>query len=123
MLFRSLSHAIAKGVIKGLTGKELRFVVTRKAQNATSLRRNSSSNPLKEEQFLLLALAATGAIFCLTPAFQKGVGLGTPALWLVLMALQALPYISALMAQSICERGGHPHLSLPAQTTPHRQIS
>ena len=128
MLFgMGLSHSIAKGVVNGLLGKNLRFIVTRKAHNQVNethdpLRSPSipSGHGLREEQFLLLALTAVAALFALTPSFQKGIGFGTPALWLILIGLQALPYISALAAQSICERNRRPPVgfSSQAQTDP-----
>lgn len=96
----ALSHAIAVGGWTGLLGRSAVFHVTRKramgvAQPAPTQQRWGSVWP---QALLLAALVGVGAALALEAAWMGGPsGLnGTVMAWLLILALQGLPYAAAL---------------------------
>jgi exo-beta-1,3-glucanase (GH17 family)/cellulose synthase/poly-beta-1,6-N-acetylglucosamine synthase-like glycosyltransferase len=87
-----LSHAIARGILHGLTREKTSFVVTAKS------RRLGGSNfaafaPVREE--LLMSIALLLAIVGM--AINFGTYYIEGELWMVILAAQAIPYLSALV--------------------------
>ncbi|HET8899691.1 MAG TPA: glycosyltransferase [Rhodanobacteraceae bacterium] len=87
-----LSHAIARGILHGLTRQKTAFVVTAKS------RRMGGSGfaafaPVREELLMAvaLALAVCGMIFTFGGTYIEG------KLWVAILSAQAIPYVSALI--------------------------
>ena len=92
-----LSHAIARGVLAGLFGRRGVFEVTRKA--AVGARR-ATAGGVREEAALLAGLVA-----CLLGLFIDGLETGRAHEgWLLLLALQCLPYLAALACAHLSGR-------------------
>jgi hypothetical protein len=96
-----LSHAIARGILHGLTREKTSFVVTAKS------RRLGGSNfaafaPVREE--LLMALALMLCIAGMAEAFGTRYIEGT--LWMIILAAQSIPYVSAVTGAWIAHRSG-----------------
>jgi cellulose synthase/poly-beta-1,6-N-acetylglucosamine synthase-like glycosyltransferase len=96
-----LSHAIARGILHGLTREKTSFVVTAKS------RRLGGSNfaafaPVREE--LLMALALMLCIAGMAEAFGTRYIEGT--LWMIILAAQSIPYVSAVAGAWIAHRSG-----------------
>ncbi|GLQ49544.1 glycosyltransferase [Dyella flava] len=96
-----LSHAIARGILHGLTRQKTSFVVTAKS------RRLGGSNfaafaPVREEMLMLcaLVLCIIGMARSTASHFTEG------QLWMFILAAQAIPYISALAGAWIAHRSG-----------------
>lgn len=97
----SLSHAIARGILHGLTREKTSFVVT-----AKSRRLGGSSfaafAPVREELLMALALA-----LCV---FGMAHGYGTryieSTLWMFILAAQSIPYVSAVAGAWIAHKAG-----------------
>lgn len=96
-----LSHAIARGILHGLTREKTSFVVTAKS------RRLGGSNfaafaPVREE-----LLMASALLFCV---IGMGVNYGTQyiegMLWMFILAAQAIPYVSAVVGAWIAHKAG-----------------
>lgn len=92
-----LSHAIAKGIISGLIKKDGVFKVTAKGKTAGSGTRFEWIQPIKEEALLLSALFACG----LAMLMSRGFGNLDAQIWVALLSLQSLPYLSAVACQLI----------------------
>jgi len=97
----SLSHAIARGILHGLTREKTSFVVTAKS------RRLGGSNfaaftPVREEMlmFLALVLCIVGMAMSSASRFIEG------QLWIFILAAQSIPYFSALVGAWIAHRSG-----------------
>ncbi|WP_225737336.1 glycosyltransferase [Dyella acidiphila] len=97
----SLSHAIARGILHGLTREKTSFVVTAKS------RRLGGSNfaafaPVREEMLMLLALVlcVVGMSMSVFARFAEG------RLWMFILAAQAIPYISAMIGAWIAHKSG-----------------
>ncbi|KLD64661.1 glycosyltransferase family 2 protein [Dyella japonica] len=97
----SLSHAIARGILHGLTREKTSFVVTAKS------RRLGGSNfaafaPVREE--FLMAIALVGCIVGMGLRFGTHYVEGT--LWMFILAAQAIPYVSAVIGAWIAHKAG-----------------
>ncbi|HEV7775535.1 MAG TPA: glycosyltransferase family 2 protein [Luteibacter sp.] len=96
-----LSHAIARGILHGLTREKTAFVVTAKS------RRLGGSNfaafaPVREEGLMALALGL--AVIGMGKAYGTTYIEGT--LWMAILAAQSIPYVSALVGAWIAHRAG-----------------
>jgi exo-beta-1,3-glucanase (GH17 family)/glycosyltransferase involved in cell wall biosynthesis len=96
-----LSHAIARGILHGLTREKTSFVVTAKS------RRLGGSNfaafaPVREE--LLMAVALTCCVVGMGLRFGTHYVEGT--LWMFILAAQAIPYVSAVVGAWIAHKAG-----------------
>jgi len=93
-----LSHAIARGVMMGILQKVGVFVVTAKTKTAVS--KWQLFAPIREELMILIALilAATAMLF------SRGLTNIDAQLWVSMLALQSLPYISALACQLLAQK-------------------
>lgn len=89
-----LSHAIAKGIIMGIIQKRGVFKPTAKGKG---LEKNSLLGPVREEFLLLLALIVSA----LAMLYSRGVQNLDAQLWVAMLSLQSLPYISAVASQII----------------------
>ncbi|WP_233841202.1 glycosyltransferase [Dyella sp. 2HG41-7] len=97
----SLSHAIARGILHGLTREKTSFVVTAKS------RRLGGSNfaafaPVREEMLMFLALALCVVGMAMSPASRFIEG----QLWIFILSAQSIPYFSALVGAWIAHRSG-----------------
>ena len=97
----SLSHAIARGILHGLTRKKTAFIVT-----AKSRRLGESSfaafAPAREE--LLMALALTLCVIGMAMSYGTRYIEGT--LWMFILSAQSVPYFSAVAAAWIAHKAG-----------------
>nr|WP_267224981.1 glycosyltransferase family 2 protein [Dyella silvae] len=96
-----LSHAIARGILHGLTREKTSFVVTAKS------RRLGGSNfaafaPVREE--FLMAIALLGCIIGMGMRFGTQYIEGT--LWMFILAAQSIPYVSAVIGAWIAHKAG-----------------
>ena len=96
-----LSHAIARGILHGLTREKTSFVVTAKS------RRLGGSNfaafaPVREEMLMAIAL-----LLCV---IGMGKAYGTQyvesTLWMFILAAQSIPYVSAVVGAWIAHKAG-----------------
>jgi exo-beta-1,3-glucanase (GH17 family)/cellulose synthase/poly-beta-1,6-N-acetylglucosamine synthase-like glycosyltransferase len=97
----SLSHAIARGILHGLTRKKTAFIVTAKS------RRLGESGfaafaPAREE--LLMALALTLCVIGMAMSYGTRYIEGT--LWMFILSAQSVPYFSAVAAAWIAHKAG-----------------
>lgn len=109
-----LSHAIARGVFAGLSRKKGEFKRTAKGRGAFS--GIAFIDPIREEMGLLLALIIASIALLATRGTENREAL----LWVVMLALEMLPYLAALACQIIAhlpERGGAPEE--PISNAPH----
>ncbi|GAB3782585.1 glycosyltransferase family 2 protein [Dyella agri] len=96
-----LSHAIARGILHGLTREKTSFVVT-----AKSRRMGGSSfaafAPVREELLMAVAL-----LLCVV---GMGLNYGTHyiegMLWMFILAAQSIPYVSAVVGAWIAHKAG-----------------
>ncbi len=102
-----LSHAIAKGIIMGLIKKDGVFKVTAKGKS-TLTSKLSMIEPIREELLLLLALILCAFAMLVT----RGVENLDAQLWVAMLSLQSLPYISAVASQVIAEMPDKPEPQL-----------
>ncbi len=96
-----LSHAIARGILHGLTREKTSFVVTAKS------RRMGGSNfaafaPVREEGLMAIALA----LCIIGMARSYGTHYIEGMLWIFILAAQSIPYVSALVGAWIAHRSG-----------------
>ncbi len=97
----SLSHAIARGILHGLTRKKTAFIVTAKS------RRLGESGfaafaPAREE--LLMAVALTLCVIGMAMSYGTRYIEGT--LWMFILSAQSVPYFSAVAAAWIAHKAG-----------------
>ena len=92
-----LSHAIARGIIMGIIQKNGVFKVTSKGKVAT--KKLAILNPIIEEVILLAALI----ICALAMIATRGMENFDAQLWVALLSLQSLPYVSALVCQILAQ--------------------
>jgi len=97
----SLSHAIARGILHGLTRKKTAFVVTAKS------RRLGGSGfaafaPVREE--LLMAIALVLCIVGMALNYGNRYVEGT--LWMFILGAQSIPYFSAVIGAWIAHKAG-----------------
>jgi hypothetical protein len=93
-----LSHAIARGIISGLTHKAGVFVVTNKTKAKLSSWQLIA--PIKEELTILISLL----LCAVAMIYSRGFSNLDAQLWVSMLALQSLPYWSALACQWISEK-------------------
>jgi hypothetical protein len=96
-----LSHAIARGILHGLTRKKTAFIVTAKS------RRLGESGfaafaPVREE--LLMALALTLCVIGMALSYGTRYIEGT--LWMFILSAQSVPYFSAVAGAWIAHKAG-----------------
>jgi exo-beta-1,3-glucanase (GH17 family)/glycosyltransferase involved in cell wall biosynthesis len=96
-----LSHAIARGILHGLTREKTSFVVTAKS------RRLGGSNfaafaPVREELLMACALA----LCVLGMALSFGSHYIESELWMFILSAQAIPYVSAVAGAWIAHKAG-----------------
>jgi hypothetical protein len=97
----ALSHSVARGVFVGLFRRTSRFEVTRKATTlapgAAGTGPSASRDAVREERLLAWALLACGvSLVVATGGVDR-----TLAAWLVVLAMQAMPYVMALLCDRI----------------------
>lgn len=101
-----LSHAIARGIFSGLVRRGGIFEITRKGSAAAGTARPGSGyGAVREEAFLLAGLVACVAGMALSDAPDRI----ESAMWMTILALQALPYAAALACTALSrlpERAG-----------------
>ena len=93
-----LSHAIAKGIISGLIRKDGVFKVTSKGKVVQKNHPFEWIQPIQEEVFLLVALLVCSIAMLVTRGFNNM----DAQIWVALLSLQSLPYLSTLACQLIC---------------------
>ena len=114
-----LSHAIARGVMRGLAGQRAVFHVTDKARVKSNLPKSSSAwAAVREEGALLLALAGCMGLL----ALNMQPGDKAQQLWLVLLGLQALPYLAALACTAVGQWPGVAAVGASEVTLPARRV-
>ncbi|HYG12525.1 MAG TPA: glycosyltransferase [Methylophilaceae bacterium] len=91
-----LSHAIARGVIAGLTQKEGVFKPTAKGKGGV---KPSLLTPIREEFLLLIALVLCAAAMFYMRGFENI----DARLWVSMLALQSLPYWSTVACQILAQ--------------------
>jgi exo-beta-1,3-glucanase (GH17 family)/cellulose synthase/poly-beta-1,6-N-acetylglucosamine synthase-like glycosyltransferase len=95
-----LSHTIARGVLAGLTGRRAVFKVTRKAGAGGAVAGVLAS--VREEAALLAALVACiGAV-----ALTRDATAPAMLVWIVVLTMQALPYLAAVACALIAQPRG-----------------
>jgi hypothetical protein len=92
-----LSHAIARGVMMGLIQKHGVFKVTAKGKVTGT--KWDIFKPIYEELALLLALIFASMAMLATRGFHNL----DAQLWVLMLTLQSLPYLSTLACQVITE--------------------
>lgn len=99
-----LSHAIARGILHGLTRKKTAFVVTTKSRGGGGSLFNAFA-PVREElgMTLALALSVTGMVLSYGGTYVEG------TLWITILCAQAIPYLSALSGAWAAHRAGQDH--------------
>ena len=94
-----LSHAIARGILHGLTRQKTAFVVTAKSRRLgeSSL---AALAPVREELLMLVALglAVYGMLSSFGGAYLEG------KLWMAILSAQAIPYLSAVIGAWVAHR-------------------
>ncbi len=103
-----LSHAIARGIITGLIQKRGVFKVT--AKGVAKSKKLAILNPIIEEVLLLGALILCAVAMIATRGIQNF----DAQLWVTLLALQSLPYVSALACQILAHVTDHDRPSASA---------
>ena len=94
-----LSHAIARGVLKGFLRGTARFQITAKGGVGAARRSTNALDAVREELLLAIALVvAAGATALSAPKATESV------LWIVMLALQSLPYFAALACALVAAR-------------------
>ena len=93
-----LSHAIARGVMSSMVKKDGVFKVTAKGKVVNQSNKYEWIQPVIEEVLLLLALFACGITMLITRGFNNL----DAQIWVALLSLQSLPYLSAVACQIIC---------------------
>ncbi|MEO7149447.1 MAG: glycosyltransferase family 2 protein [Rhodanobacteraceae bacterium] len=96
-----LSHAIARGIWMGLIKKKGEFVRTAKSRR---LRGKKPSAIVSVQEELLMAIALTLAIVGM--AMYYGTQYLEGQLWMVILAAQAIPYLSALIGAMVAKHSG-----------------
>jgi Glycosyl transferase family group 2 len=108
-----VSHAIARGVFAGLLGKHARFIVTDKGQKLKvkqSFRTALAAwSCVTEEAFMMIALFGVAALLAFMPPIGieklvNGAALTNRRLWIAMLCLQALPYLSAIFCVLLSQR-------------------
>jgi cellulose synthase/poly-beta-1,6-N-acetylglucosamine synthase-like glycosyltransferase len=93
-----LSHAIARGIISGLMRRVGVFVVT--AKTSAKSTQWQLIDPIREELLILLLLISCSIAMLLIRGFSNL----DAQLWVSMLAMQSLPYWSALSCQWLSEK-------------------
>jgi cellulose synthase/poly-beta-1,6-N-acetylglucosamine synthase-like glycosyltransferase len=96
----SLSHAIARGILKGLVTKEHPF--TRTAKSRRMRRRPNAFGAIREELLMLVALLLGTLGMALRLGFNHFEG----NLWMAILMAQSIPYLSALICAYVAWHEG-----------------
>ena len=91
-----LSHAIARGIFMGIIQRDGVFKPTAKGKGSG---KRSLFTPIREELALLLALILSSAGMLFTRGFNNI----DAQLWVTMLALQSLPYVSTVACQIIAQ--------------------
>jgi len=94
-----LSHAIAQGIVLGLVKKDGIFKPTAKGKGLVA-GKMAMIEPVREELLLLIALILAAGAMLMT----RGLENLDARLWVAMLSLQSLPYISAVACQVIAVR-------------------
>jgi exo-beta-1,3-glucanase (GH17 family) len=97
----SLSHAIARGILHGLTREKTSFVVTAKSRRVGESS-FAAFAPVREE--LLMAFALTCCVIGMALSYGTRYLEGT--LWMFILAAQSIPYFSAVAGAWIAHKAG-----------------
>jgi hypothetical protein len=94
-----LSHAIARGIWRGLFKRQGVFVRTAKSRRLTK-KKPAAFTPVREELLMAtaLALAIVGMALDYGGQYLEG------QLWMLILAAQAIPYVSALIGAWVAKR-------------------
>jgi len=95
-----LSHAIARGIISGLIKKDGVFKVTAKGKGLNKTNWFDWIAPIQEELFLLCALTICSIAMLIT----RGISNIDAQIWVAMLSLQSLPYLSAVACQIISKK-------------------
>jgi hypothetical protein len=93
-----LSHAIARGIWRGLFRKQGVFVRTAKSRRLTK-KKPSAFTPVREEMLMAIALA----LAIIGMAMDYGGQYLEGQLWMLILAAQAIPYVSALIGAGVAK--------------------
>lgn len=93
-----LSHAIARGVMMGIIQKAGVFVVTAKGKAKAS--KWQILTPIREEVGILVCIIVASFAMLYTRGFNNV----DAQLWVTMLALQSLPYVSAVACQFISQK-------------------
>jgi hypothetical protein len=96
----ALSHAIARGIFMGLVKKKGEFVRTAKSRRLS--KKPSAFSSVREELLMALALGIAIVGMMLIYGFQYTEG----KLWMVILAAQSIPYVSALVGAWVAHKSG-----------------
>ena len=96
-----LSHAIARGILHGLTRRKTAFVVTAKSRSAGGLSLATFA-PVREE--LMMACALILCVIGMSRAY--GTRYTESTLWVFILLAQSIPYFSAVTGAWIAHRSG-----------------
>jgi exo-beta-1,3-glucanase (GH17 family)/cellulose synthase/poly-beta-1,6-N-acetylglucosamine synthase-like glycosyltransferase len=96
----ALSHAIARGVLKGLVSKEHPFTRTAKSRRLRG--RPGALTAVREESLLFIALMLliVGLVQHIGTQWFEG------NLWMTILAAQSLPYLSAIICSAVSALSG-----------------
>ncbi|NII10023.1 glycosyltransferase [Oleiagrimonas sp. C23AA] len=96
-----LSHAIARGILHGLTRKKTAFIVTAKSRRMSESAMAAFA-PVREEGFMAIALllAIIGMGLTSGSSYIEG------KLWMCILAAQSIPYVSALVGAWVAHTSG-----------------
>ncbi len=95
-----LSHAIARGIWRGLVKKRGEFVRTAKRRRLDS--RPSAFASVREELFMVigLAMAILGMVLLFGGRYEEG------KMWIAILVAQSIPYLAALIGAWLAHREG-----------------
>ena len=96
----ALSHAIARGIFMGLVKKKGEFVRTAKSRRLS--KRPSAFASVREELLMAIALMLAIVGMMAIYGFQYTEG----KLWMVILAAQSIPYVSALIGAWVAHQSG-----------------
>jgi len=95
-----LSHAIARGIFMGLIKKKGEFVRTAKSRRLNQ--KPSAFSSVREELLMAIALGVAVVGMAKGYGFQYTEG----ELWMVILAAQSIPYVSALIGAWVAHTAG-----------------
>jgi Glycosyl transferase family group 2 len=95
----AVSHAIARGVMAGLFGRNARFQVTKKGA-VSAKPKPAVFSEVREEALMLLLLTVSAVVVAWSQSAHR-------TLWIAMLLLQALPYAAALACLWLSTRPEH----------------